>query len=189
MNPVIAKFYVLIMLECRLSYEEASRIFNTSVETLKNELFSKNLECYKPALDYLFYETSCYKGDNRKGIFKASIYIQRLRKSLKNSDKQARINELNALLIDLLGPNIDFAKNRTKYTDEERQKILKYFLKFGQNSISMRYEFNISHGAITNWTNNLPEGELKTRLEIFRNYRSDRYLSLKRAIKKGEINE
>lgn len=35
MNKNLAIIYALIMLECRLSYEDASRIFKIDMETLK----------------------------------------------------------------------------------------------------------------------------------------------------------
>ncbi len=84
MNRNLVIIYAYIMLECRLSHEKASEIFHIDKDTLKNNfnltIFPKEI---LDALEYLEFETTSYDFDNKRGIFKANIYIRRLRRILK----------------------------------------------------------------------------------------------------------
>lgn len=183
MNKNIVRIYALIMLECRLSLEDASRIFNVDINRLKEELNIKNLKSELfDAIEYLLYEITCYPLDNKRGIFKANIYIRRLRYILKNPNKKQLKDDLNDLVNDLKGPDISFVLKKEqscRYSKEEKEKILKYRLKFRKTGTALRY-MHIDKSNILNWENELSEGDLKTRLQILRNYLNMQYVGVRK---------
>lgn len=175
-NTVI--YYALIMLECRLSLTDASRIFGIEETKLYENLNLKNLEDLYFPIKYLLHETTIYQTDNRRGIFKASIYIRRLRRILKNPNKEERKEELNAFLTDLMGPDIRFVLAKelnARYTSEEKEKILKYRLKYAVSGLDLESGYHLDHEFLTKWEKELPNRELKERLAILRNYKMYNY--------------
>lgn len=177
MNKNLVIIYALIMLECRLSYEDASRIFKIDMETLKEilENVKRIRELYYP-LNYLAYETERFT-ENKRGIWKAFLLVRRLINILKIQDKEERKQLLNAFIKDLNGPNVTFAiTKKGNYSPEEKKQILKYRLKYAKTNYDLKNELNISHIAIKNWEARLPEGdELKMRLQVFRSYTISAY--------------
>lgn len=188
MNKNTALCYALIMLECRLSLEDASKIFGVDMTELKESFNAKNIGLpYCSALDYLSHEIANYSSENKRGIFKANLYIRKYRRILKNSNKEERKKELEELFLDLMGPDISFAIDKcTYYTPEEKERILKYRLKFAKNNSEMKAAFHMNHIALQKWEDELPEGELKERLGIYREYTKSKYFA--RLRKKGKKN-
>lgn len=189
MNKNMVLLYTLIMLECRLSLEDASRIFGVERRELWENLTINVIgQDYYHSIKHLLYEVSCYKGNNEKGVFKAQLYIRRLRKILKIQDKAERKEKLQNLYQDLMGPDIRFAFDKiTIYSPKERELILKYCLKYGRTGVQMEKDFHITHEAIKKWEEELPNGELKERLKILREYRQDLYFARNR--KRGHKHE
>ncbi len=180
MNRNLVIIYAYIMLECRLSLEEASRIFHIDKDTLKNNfnltIFPKEI---LEALEYLEFEATNYDLDNKRGLFKANLYVRRLRKILAKPKGEERGQELEALVNDLKGPDIRFVLEKNTigvlYTKEEKEQILKYRLKFKLPGKRMEELFHISNESIIRWERKLPECELKTRLEILRRFLNNSY--------------
>ena len=110
MNKNLLRIYALIMIECRLSLEDASRLFNIDAGRLNEELSIRNLSLdLFDAIEYLKFEASGYQLDNKRGLFKANIYVRRLKRILGNQDKTQLKAELDDLVRDLKGPDISFA--------------------------------------------------------------------------------
>lgn len=172
MKQTTVIIYALIMLECRLSLEDASKIFNIDIEILRKEITDeKKIKNHLPAVTYLLHETSCYKDNNKKGIFKASVYLSRLRKILSLESKEERITLLNQFIIALSGPNIGFAKNKQgRYSEDEKKIVLKHCIKYGCASRDILECSGITYNALKRWKDDLPEGELKARLHILNDY-------------------
>ena len=61
------------------------------------------------------------------------------------------------------------------YTREEKEQILKYRLKYAVSGKNMETIFHIDKGSIVKWERELPEEELKFRLEILRRYLNYKY--------------
>lgn len=185
MNKNLVKIYTLIMLECRLSLEDASRIFQVDINKLKENLTINILggELYE-AIKYLSHEVNCYPLDNSRGLFKASIYIRRLRKILKISNEIERKTELEEFIKDLQGPDIRFALEKpltgAKYEKEEKELILKYHLKYMLTGLEMMQIFHIHKESLIRWEQELPESELKTRLSILREYLNNKYIGARK---------
>lgn len=135
MNKNLVIIYAYIMLECRLSIEKASEIFRIDKDTFQNNLNLTILpiEVMK-ALRYLEFETKSYVSDNKRGIFKANLYIRKLRKILAQTQGEERNKKLEDLVNDLKGPDIRFVLEKNTigvmYTKEEKEQILKYCLKY-----------------------------------------------------------
>ena len=180
MNKNLVIIYAYIMLECRLSIEKASEIFRVDKDTFQNNLNLTILpiEVMK-ALKYLEFETKSYVSDNKRGIFKANLYIRKLRKILAKPQGEERKQELEDLVNDLKGPDIRFVLEKNTigvlYTKEEKEQILKYRLKFKFPGKKMETIFHISNESIIRWERELPECELKTRLEMLRRYLNNSY--------------
>lgn len=181
MNRNLIIIYALIMLECRLSFEDASRIFRVDINTLKEALSIEKLgEGLYTAIEYLEYEVQCYPLDNKRGLFKARIYMRKLRQLLMVQDKDLRHEKLKEFINDLKGPSVVFILEKDlkcRYTEEEKNAILKYRLKFAKSGMQIKGELKISHEAILKWEEELPDSELKTRLEILRGYLNYIYTS------------
>lgn len=180
MNKNLVIIYAYIMLECRLSIEKASEIFRVDKDTFQNNLNLTILpiEVMK-ALKYLEFETKSYISDNKRGIFKANLYIRKLRKILAKPQGEERKQELEDLVNDLKGPDIRFVLEKNTigvmYTKEEKEQILKYRLKYAVSGKNMETIFHIDKGSIVKWERELPEEELKFRLEILRRYLNYKY--------------
>lgn len=180
MNKNLVIIYAFIMLECRLSIEKASEIFRIDKDTFQNNLNLTILpiEVMK-ALRYLEFETKSYVSDNKRGIFKANLYIRKLRKILAQTQGEERKKKLEDLVNDLKGPDIRFVLEKNTigvmYTKEEKEQILKYCLKYALPNKEMEIGFRIYHESINKWIRELPEGELKIRLEILRRYLNYKY--------------
>ncbi len=180
MNKNLVIIYAFIMLECRLSIEKASEIFRIDKDTFQNNLNLTILpiEVMK-ALRYLEFETKSYVSDNKRGIFKANLYIRKLRKILAQTQGEERKKKLEDLVNDLKGPDIRFVLEKNTigvmYTKEEKEQILKYCLKYALPNKEMEIGFRIYHESINKWIRELPEGELKIRLEILRKYLNYKY--------------
>lgn len=180
MNKNLVIIYAYIMLECRLSIEKASRIFRLDKDTFQNHLNFNILpiEVIK-ALRYLEFETKSYGLDNKRGIFKANLYIRKLRRILAKYKGEERKKKLEDLVNDLKGPDIRFVLEKNiigvMYTKEEKEQILKYRLKYAVSCKNMETIFHIDKGSIVKWEKELPEDELKFRLEILRKYLNYKY--------------
>jgi len=180
MNKNLVIIYAYIMLECRLSIEKASEIFRVDKDTFQNNLNLTILpiEVMK-ALKYLEFETKSYVSDNKRGIFKANLYIRKLRKILAKPQGEERKQELEDLVNDLKGPDIRFVLEKNTigvmYTKEEKEQILKCRLKYAVSGKNMETIFHIDKGSIVKWERELPEEELKFRLEILRRYLNNSY--------------
>lgn len=179
MNKNLVIMYAFIMLECRLSFEDASRIFNVDIIKLKENFNLENLDSeILYALNYLEYETNCYEEVNNRGLFKANIYIRKLRSILRNPDKEELKRKLQDFCDDLKGPNIRFVLEKEincSYQSSEKEKILKYRLKYAVSGKEMQKMFHIHKETLVRWEKELPEGELKTRLSILRSYLDYKY--------------
>jgi len=184
MNKNLLRIYALIMIECRLSLEDASRLFNIDAGRLNEELSVRNLNLdLFDAIEYLKFEASGYPLDNKRGLFKANIYVRRLKRILGNQDKTQPKAELDDLVRDLKGPDISFAFEKShscKYSKEEREKILKYCLKYCKTGYAIEKYFHVNHERIKAWENELPEGELKTRLQMLREFFDYKYTDARR---------
>ncbi len=130
-------------------------------------------------MEYLEFEATNYDLDNKRGLFKANLYVRRLRKILAKPKGEERGQELEALVNDLKGPDIRFVLEKNTigvlYTKEEKEQILKYRLKFKLPGKRMEELFHISNESIIRWERKLPECELKTRLEILRRFLNNSY--------------
>lgn len=184
MNKNLIIIYALIMLECRLSLEDASKIFKVDAQKLSENFNQETLsENIYDAMKYLYHEAMCFSEENKKGLFKANLYIRKLRKILKNPNQEDRKKELELFINDLKGPDINFVlekPQKCRYTDREKELILKYRLKYCITGVDMYAAFHIFHQVIHDWEYNLPECELKTRLGILRDYLDNRYKGTRR---------
>lgn len=184
MNKNLVIIYALIMLECRLSLEDASKIFKVDAQKLSENFNQETLsDNIYDAMKYLYHETMCFSEENKRGLFKANLYIRKLRKILKNPNRVERKKELEFFINDLKGPDISFVLEKSqkcRYTDREKELILKYRLKFRVTNTEMYSTFHIYYQIFRKWENNLPECELKTRLSILRNYLDNKYKGIRR---------
>lgn len=178
MNKNLINIYSLIMLECRLSLEDASKIFSIDRKVLEEYLLSSNNSHFR-ALQYLvYYEAPSFR-DNPKGKWKATLLVRKLYQILKNSNKDERIVALNDYIKMLQSPDLSFIgqKNKFRYTKEEKEKVLKFRLKYAASSTMLP----IDHSRIEIWEKELEEGEFKTRLGLLREYlQSIRFKNLRK---------
>ena len=181
MNKVLLKIYVLIMLECRLSVEDASILFGVEPEQLRKEIMDfLKLGSLQHSVEYLLYEVSYYRGENKKGLFKAKVYTNKLYKILKVKNKEEKAALLNQLIKVLQGPDIRSLIDKTGlYTEDEKYSILKYQAKYGYSVREMAKRFGFDQHAIKRWTDNLTDPELKIRLGILKEYNLDLFANIK----------
>ncbi len=178
MNKKLVYVMGLIMLECRLSLDTASKLFRVDKNTLEvnlKEVFKGNYFLAK-SIDYLMYYESFAHLNEDKGKFKAVLLINRFYKIEQIKDANLRRELLNRYMADLEGPNlkdIDFQKGI--YTEEERYKILKYRLKYRLSGEDIRKTLGVKHAALASWEANLTDQDLKIRLEILREHLTENY--------------
>lgn len=169
MNNTLQLIYTLIMLECRLSLEDASKLFKIDAEELRKEMMRKSTLSYKlkKALEYLIYESYTYPKPNTKGIWKAQNFLRRLYKILAIEDKDEKKELLRKFIIMLYGPDITFTINRnTPYTEKEKIILLKYRVKYGCYNAEMKKI--AAHATLSNWEEALEDGELKNSFSNFK---------------------
>lgn len=175
MNNTLAKIYTLIMLECRLPLEEASKLFKVSKALLEDAIRTKT-GLYK-SFKYLEIECINYPAGLARAKWKAEIYLRRLQKILRVQDKAERVRLLNEFIVALAGPNIMFAIDKCqKYTDEEKNAIMKYRLKYAVSGLELQDSYHVKESTLALWEEKLPDdSELKIRLGILRNYLNYNY--------------
>ena len=160
------------MLESRLSLDDASRLFKVSKEDLTNAL--KHLDyTTSQGLKYLINYESIHPTYNSKlSMLKASFLLNRLKNILTIEDNNERNKALEKFVAQLYGPVIKITHGEySSYTKEEKEAILKYRLKYALNSS----DFLVDHCHLRKWESELEDGELKTKLNVLRNYFHDYY--------------
>lgn len=190
MNQTLVRIYLLIMLECRLSFSEAASIFKVDPRELENAIrYSSFFINYEYALYFLKHETSCCIGVSERNRFKAIFYLRKLNRITKLESKEEKVAAFNALLTDLSGPDISFVyEKKGCYTKEEKELILKYRVKYAVPINVMASRFSIWKNSIINWTNALPEGPLKTQLKLLNEFGEDNYSRRRKKFKNQKRN-
>lgn len=182
MNQTLVRIYLLIMLECRLSFSEAASIFKVDPRELENAIrYSSFFINYEYALHFLKHETSCCIEGSERNRFKAMFYLRKLNRITKLESREEKVAAFNALLKDLSGPDISFVyEKKGRYTEEEKELILKYRVKYAVPINIMASRFSILKNSIINWTNDLPEGPLKTQLKLLNEFGEDNYSRIRK---------
>ena len=179
MNKQLLGIYVLIMLECRLSLEEASQIFKIPKEELEQAITNREDigEIYLRAIKYLIY-TESYSTpvlDNQKGIFKAKMLYNRLIKILKIENVLEKKEFLTNFIQELKGPDVIKIRDSSGkfYNNEERRLLLKFKLKYGLSNRLFTTLTGIEARKLSNWEEDLDDQYLKLRLQKLRDHGKD----------------
>lgn len=173
MKRALTEIFVLIMLECRLSFYEACEMFRMAPLELQSDI--ENFlppHHYKIALDFLRFETLSRTEENKRGKFKANFYLRRLNKILKITSKEARVSELNSFITDLSGPDISFVlqKSNRRYTEEEKMLIQKYRIKYAITTRQTHDIFGIDDTTLADWARSMEDGQLKSQIETLNDF-------------------
>lgn len=163
------------MLECRLSLKEASTLFKIEEPSLKIALTDPSLPpIITEAIKYLiYYEALDTYDDKNKNLFKAKLYLGKLDKILREKNKETRKAWLSHFITCLSGPSLAFLSYKRLgefYTQEEKDMILKFRLKYAISVSSFRYYEHIDPATIKRMQASLPEGNLKKRLNALDDY-------------------
>lgn len=174
----VLKEVVLVALTYRVSYKNIAKIFNTTVEDVKEafELLDFNTN----ALSYLNEETILEDEINEKYAYvHAYNYFKKrnsIIKELKNSNDKVKIIELKnelKLLHRLIDDSIVLDSKDKKYlSEEEKDSLARYRLKYYLSITSMKSVTNRSKETIRSCESQLAEKDLiyQEKLEELNNF-------------------
>ena len=187
MNKRMLFIYMLIMLEARLSLEDASKLFGIPKEELEERILARKdyPYFYIDALKYLVYRESLLPSYNRaKSLFMGKLLLKRLHKILHIPDSQMRKEELDKFVKVLSGPDLKHVLYRKigPYSEEDKKLILSYRLKYAVSNKEMYAIFKIRHDRLEKWENELEESKLKTQLINLRDYLNSCYFEERRRL-------
>ncbi len=175
MKQPLIRIYALIMLECRLSLKDASTLFKIEEPSLEIALTDPSLpKIIINAIKYLiYYEALDTYDDKNKNLFKAKLYLRKLDKILREKDKETRKAWLSSFITNLSGPSLNFLSYKQLgeiYTQEEKDMILKFRLKYAVSDSSFRQYQHIDPATIQKMQSSLPENNFKKRLNALDDY-------------------
>lgn len=172
------KEVVLVALTYRVSYKNLARIFNTTIDDVK-EAFAI-LDFDTKALYFLNEETKLEDEINEKYAYTyAKNYFNKRNKIIRGlqtaTDKEEieklklELKELHRLIDDSL---VNESKDKKVLNSEEKEAIAKYRLKYHLSLTSMKDIVKRDIGTIKNLENELAEGNeiYKEKLEELNNY-------------------
>ena len=171
MGKNLTLIFALIMLENRLSFETASKLFDVDQETLKNNIATK-APALLDAINYLTCHEIKFIKETPKNIFNAQYNVRTLKRITQVKDKEEKYELLKQFMYTLRGPHFteDIQQKDRHFTEEQRIKILKYRVKYGLDDEGMYNEFGMSPSNLREIEKAIPEGDLKERVKVLREY-------------------
>ena len=166
---------IYIILESRLSFEDACELFKISKEELETIMNCCVNQTLHRALKYLFYcESKISSFSNpEKAKFKATLLYKKYLNILKIKNEEERKVKVNLFMKDLSGNRIESLKDKNKryFTIEEKEFIFKHQIKFALTFRELEYFYNIHSQILLKWKNDLQDEQLKNRLKCLDEYK------------------
>ena len=172
------KEVVLVALTYRVSYKNLARIFNTTIDDVK-EAFAI-LDFDTKALYFLNEETKLEDEINEKYAYTyAKNYFNKRNKIIRGLQTATDKEEIEKLKLELKEPHrliddslVNESKDKKVLNSEEKEAIAKYRLKYHLSLTSMKDIVKRDIGTIKNLENELAEGNeiYKEKLEELNNY-------------------
>lgn len=182
--------YALIVLECRLSREQACALFSKSNEELEGlfyNLFFSHPMIYE-ALKYVFnYETVLPNAAREKRAKTlAWMYLRRLITILKEKDLKKKSKDLNSFVKNLEGPDISFAfkKKSGEYTEEEKALLTRFQVKYALSNSAIGRKMHMGHTTVLMWGMQVKDEKLRQLYQELHEY----YLSMGENIAQNYYN-
>jgi len=165
---------VYIILESRLSFDDACKLFKISKEELETIMNCCLNQTLHRALKYLFYcetKISCFSNPE-KAKFKATLLYKKYLNILKIENEDERKEKLNLFIRDISGSKMESLKDKNKryFTIEEKELVFKHQIKFALTFRDLQYFYNIHSQILLKWKSELQDEQLKNRLKCLDEY-------------------